>query len=50
MSDTPPTHERRTEVQPQPPHGSELTACLWVMVALIAVLELAWVLFNRMYS
>lgn len=50
MSDTPPTQERPADVQPQPPPGSDLTACLWVTVALIGALELAWVLFERMYS
>jgi hypothetical protein len=33
----------------QPP-GSELTALLWVVATLIAVFELTWFFFDRLYS
>ncbi|MDQ3778497.1 MAG: hypothetical protein M3310_06505 [Actinomycetota bacterium] len=36
--------------EPEPPPGNELTAVLWIVVALLAVLEIAWLLFDRMYT
>jgi hypothetical protein len=30
--------------------GSELTALLWIVATLIAVFELTWFFFNRIYS
>jgi hypothetical protein len=33
----------------QPP-GSELTAFLWIVATLIAVLELTWFFFDQIYS
>jgi hypothetical protein len=33
----------------QPP-GSELTAFLWIVATLIAVFELTWFFFNRIYA
>jgi hypothetical protein len=35
---------------PDPPPGGQLAACLWVVAALIGVLELTVWLFDRMYS
>jgi hypothetical protein len=35
---------------PEPPPGNELQAFLWVLAVLIAVLEVTWWLFDRMYS
>jgi hypothetical protein len=36
--------------EPEPPPGNELAALLWTLVLLLAVLELTWWLFARMYS
>jgi hypothetical protein len=33
-----------------PTPGNELTAFLWVTAAFIAVLEIVWWIFDRMYS
>ncbi len=33
-----------------PPPGDELTALLWVVAALIAVFEVTWLFFSRMYA
>jgi hypothetical protein len=35
---------------PEPPPGNELQAFLWVLAGLIALLELTWWLFDRMYA
>ena len=35
---------------PERPPGNELTALLWIVAALIAVLELAWWFAGRIYS
>jgi hypothetical protein len=34
----------------EPVPGNELAALLWIAAALLAVLEIAWWLFDRMYS
>jgi hypothetical protein len=36
--------------EPDPPPGNELAAFLWIVAALIAVLEVVWWLFDRMYA
>jgi hypothetical protein len=36
-------------MNPEPP-GNELQAFLWVVAVFIAVLELTWWIFDRMYS
>jgi hypothetical protein len=36
--------------EPETPPGNEVAASLWIVAVLIAVLELAWWLFDRMYS
>jgi hypothetical protein len=40
---------RGTRADREPP-GGELTASLWALAALIAILELSWLLFDRIYS
>ena len=49
MSAAPPTR-RSIGGEPEPPPGSELKALLWIVAVLIAALELAWWLADRMYS
>lgn len=34
----------------EPSPGDELTALLWVVAALIAVFEVTWLFFSRMYA
>jgi hypothetical protein len=41
---------RRTGTVPDPPPDNELTVFLWVVVGLLAVLELSWAFFSRMYA
>jgi hypothetical protein len=33
-----------------PPPGNELAALLWIVATLIAVFELTWFFFDRIYS
>ena len=42
--------ERSIGSDPERPPENELTAFLWVLAVLIAVLELAWWLAGRLYS
>lgn len=50
MSVTPRNRDRPMNTQAGPSPESELTALLWVTAGLIAMLELAWWMFDRMYS
>ncbi len=45
----PPTR-RSLGADREPPPGNELAALLWIVAALLAVLEIAWWLFDRMYT
>ena len=45
-----PAPERPRRDAPEPPPGSELTAALWLLAVLIAVVELVWWAAERMYS
>ena len=41
---------RSLGADPEPPPGNELAALLWIIAALLAVLEIVWWLFDRMYA
>jgi hypothetical protein len=43
-------NRRVREAAPDPPSDGEPQVLLWVIAVLIAVLELTWWLFDRMYS
>jgi hypothetical protein len=44
-----PSPGRRIGTDPEPP-GNELAAVLWVIAVLLAVYELIWWVFDRMYT
>ena len=43
------TPTRRSTNEHESPPGDEVTALLWIVAVLLAVLELGWWFFSRMY-